>query len=147
MNTFYNKMHLGDLVLIPSEGGKEVSIGVVGDLIDEIHHLENETEYPKCEYIHKRRVNWIKKVDLYQDVYLFRALRGQQTISDITDCAGLVLRNLYPVYISNNSLHLTLKKRRKQIIHYIRMFRCVRLLLLFLRRFLGYIMGKILRIR
>lgn len=110
MNTFYNKMHLGDLVLIPSEGGKEVSIGVVGDLIDEIHHLENETEYPKCEYIHKRRVNWIKKVDLYQDVYLFRALRGQQTISDITDCAGLVLRNLYPVYISYNSLHLTLKK-------------------------------------
>lgn len=49
-------------------------------------------------------------MDLYQDVYLFRALRGQQTISDITDCAGLVLRNLYPVYISNNSLHLTLKK-------------------------------------
>ena len=41
---------------------------------------------------------------------MFRALRGQQTISDITDCAELVLRNLYPVYISNNSLHLTLKK-------------------------------------
>lgn len=110
MNTFYNKMYCGDLVLIPSEGGKEVSIGVVGDLIDEIHHLENETGYPQCEYIHKRRVNWIKKVDLYQDVYLFRALRGQQTISDITDCADLVLRNLYPVYISNNALHLTLKK-------------------------------------
>lgn len=110
MNTFYNKMHLGDLVLIPSEGGKEISIGVIGDLIDEIHHVEHETEYLQCEYIHKRRVDWIKKVDLYQDVYLFRALRGQQTISDITDCAELVLRNLYPVYISNNSLHLTLKK-------------------------------------
>ena len=110
MNTFYNKMHSGDLVLIPSEGGKEVSIGVIGEVIDEIHHIEYETEYLQCEYIHKRRVNWIKKVDLYQDVYLFRALRGQQTISDITDCAELVLRNLYPVYISKNSLHLTLKK-------------------------------------
>ena len=110
MNTFYNKMHFGDLVLIPSEGGKEVSIGVIGEVIDEIHHMEYETEYLQCEYIHKRRVDWIKKVDLYQDVYLFRALRGQQTISDITDCAELVLRNLYPVYISKNSLHLTLKK-------------------------------------
>ena len=76
MNTFYNKMHLGDLVLIPSEGGKEISIGVIGNLIDEIHHVEHETEYLQCEYIHKRRVDWIKKVDLYQDVYLFRALRG-----------------------------------------------------------------------
>ena len=46
----------------------------------------------------------------YQDVYLFRALRGQQTISNITDCADLVLRNLYPAYIANNSLHFTLKK-------------------------------------
>lgn len=98
------------MVLIPSEVGKEVSIGIIGDLIDEIHHMEHEVEYPQCEYVHKRRVEWIKKVDLYQDVYLFRALRGQQTISNITDCAELVLRNLYPVYISNNFLHLTLKK-------------------------------------
>ena len=110
LNTFYHKMQVGDLVLIPSDGGKEVTIGIIGSLIDEVLHVAQENEYLQCDYLHKRRVDWIKKVDLYQDVYLFRALRGQQTISNITDCADLVLRNLYPAYIANNSLHFTLKK-------------------------------------
>lgn len=110
LNAFYNKMSVGDLVLIPSEGGKEVTIGIIGDLTSEVTHIKQDMEYLQCDYTHKRCVNWIKTIDLYQDVYLFRALRGQQTISNITDCASLVLRNLYPVYIANNSLHFTLKK-------------------------------------
>ena len=37
-------------------------------------------------------------------------LRAQQTISDVTDEATLVFRNLFPVYISGDSIHLTFQK-------------------------------------
>lgn len=110
LNAFYCKMQVGDLVLIPSLGGSEVSIGIVGDLITNVNHAKKEEEYHICEYLHKRSISWIKRVNLYEDVYLFRALRGQQTISEITNYADLVFRNLYPAYVSNDSLHLMLKK-------------------------------------
>lgn len=112
MNSFYNKMNIGDIILIPSQGGKQICIGVLQDLTNnDIKHLSLEEEYARCTYTHKRKVNWIKKVDSWQDVYLFKELRAQQTISDITDCAHLVYRNLYSAYVSKQSIHLTLQKK------------------------------------
>lgn len=113
LNSFYNKMNVGDLVLIPSQGGKQVCIGTLGDLTDEINHLSMEDEYSCCSYSHKRKVNWIKKIESWQDVYLFKELRAQQTISDITSSSGLVYRNLYSAYAANHSVHLTLQKKTK----------------------------------
>ena len=110
MDTFYNKMKKGDFIIIPSAGGRKISIGKIGDFSEEIYH-QNETEdYPKCEYHHKRLVEWIKTVDSWQDIYLFKAIRAQQTISDITEVSALVFRNLFPVYVSGNTIHLMLQK-------------------------------------
>ncbi len=111
MDTFYNRMSIGDLIVIPSAGGKRIQIGILGDFQDEVVHKISEDEYPMCSYIHKRHVDWIKEVESYQDVYLFETLRAQQTISDITCDAELVLRNLYSVYISGQEIHLTLLKK------------------------------------
>ncbi len=97
MEIFYNKMKSGDLVVIPDIGGKRIAIGVLGDVISTVSPRYFRDEYKYCEYKHKRSVNWIKQVDLWSDVYLFRVLRAQQTISNITEYAEMVYRNIYPV--------------------------------------------------
>lgn len=111
MDVFYNEMQTGDLVIIPAEGSKAISIGKIGNLVDNVvRENQGQDEYPQCTFMHKRNVEWLKAVDSWQDIYLFKALRAQQTISDITDEASLVLRNLYPIYISGDQIHFTLQK-------------------------------------
>ncbi len=113
MEVFYNEMKTGDYIVIPSEGSKEITVGKIGNLIDNISRISDE-EYPICSFHHKRSVEWLETVDSWQDVYLFKALRAQQTISDITTEAKLVLRNLYPIYISGEEIHLTFQKPSNQ---------------------------------
>ena len=110
MDVFYNRIQAGDMVIIPNEGSKAICIGVIGDLISEVRRQPGEEEYPQCSFRHRRSVAWSKEVYDWQDIYLFRTLRGQQTISDVTAYANLVFRNLYPVYIFGQGLHLTLQK-------------------------------------
>lgn len=110
MNTFYNKMRENDLVVIPSSGGKEIAIGKIGTFVEKIHHKYQADEYTKCDYTHKRSVEWLRVVESWQDIYLFKALRAQQTISDITEEAMLVFRNLFPVYISGDAVHISFHK-------------------------------------
>lgn len=104
-------MRVGDLVVIPAEGSRVVSIGKIGNLVSDVIRDDKDTDvYPQCTFVHKRSVEWLKDVDSWQDIYLFKALRAQQTISDITDEAKLVLRNLYPIYISGDQIHFTMQK-------------------------------------
>lgn len=110
MDVFYNQMQVGDLVIIPSEGTKQITIGRIGNLIEKVERKADNVEYARCSYAHKRIVEWMKRVDAWQDVYLFKALRAQQTISDITEDAKLVFRNLFPVYVFEDSIHLTIQK-------------------------------------
>ena len=111
MDTFYNKMKVNDLVVIPSSRGRQIAIGKIGVFVDDITHAMQPDEYQKCDYSHKRSVEWLKTVDSWQDIYLFKALRAQQTISDITDEAKLVFRNLFPVYMSSDAVHISFHKK------------------------------------
>lgn len=110
LDVFYNQMKTGDLIIIPSMGGKQISIGEIGEIVEAIDYKNKEEDYLICTFLHKRKVTWIKNVFAWQDVYLFKALRAQQTITDITDEADLVLRNLIPVYISKGVIHLSFQK-------------------------------------
>lgn len=111
METFYDKMQPGDIVIIPSKGTRQIAIGKMGDLLETVEHEINLEEYVQCDFVHRRGVTWIKIVEAWQDIYLFKALQGQQTISDITESGRLVLRNLFPVYVSGESIHLMLQKK------------------------------------
>lgn len=111
MDTFYNKMRPGDLIVIPSVGGKQISIGELGGLLKTVSHKKLSEPYNTCNFVHKRSVRWIKEVHSWQDIYLFKALRAQQAISDITEDAKLIRRNLFPVYISDDSIHCTFQKQ------------------------------------
>lgn len=110
MDTFYNKMQINDLVVIPSSGGKQIAIGKIGPFVNDINHAFQPDEYQKCDYSHKRSVEWLKTVESWQDIYLFKSLRAQQTISDITEEAKLVFRNLFPVYMSGEAVHISFHK-------------------------------------
>jgi len=113
METFYRKMQRNDLVVIPDMGGQRIAVGVLGDVVTTIERKpqDNESKYEICEHIHKRSVKWLKEIESWSDVYLFKTLRAQQTISDITAYADMVYRNLHPCYIADDGLHLTLLKR------------------------------------
>lgn len=113
MDVFYNQMTNGDLVIIPNIGSKIISIGRIGPFTGEVERPA-DAEYPQCSYKHRRSVEWIKRVEAWQDVYLFKVLRAQQTISDVTEDAKLVFRNLFPVYISGETIHLTLQKKTNE---------------------------------
>lgn len=110
MDTFYNRMKENDLVVIPSSGGKQIAIGKIGSIVEKVCYKQQSDDYAKCDYSHKRSVEWLKVVDSWQDIYLFRALRAQQTISDITEEARLIFRNLFPVYISGDAVHISFHK-------------------------------------
>ena len=113
METFYLKMQPNDLVVIPDMGGQRIAVGVLGDVVTTIKRKpqDNESKYEICEHIHKRSVKWLKEIESWSDVYLFKTLRAQQTISDITAYAEMVYRNLHPCYIADGGLHLTFQKR------------------------------------
>ena len=113
---FYSGMKDEDWVVIPSEGTKTISIGILKGFEGEFDHKivydeDNEqSEYAECKYSHKRHVIWYKEVNIEHDLYLLRSLRGQQTISDITDTSEFIFRNLFPCYIKDQSAHFTLQK-------------------------------------
>lgn len=113
MNVFYKQMKTGDLIIIPSRNSRDISIGILGDCVDAIHHRIEEEEYPLCDYEHKRNVKWLKEISSWRYIYLFKELRAQQTISDITSCADLIYRNIFPCYISHDMVHITLSKATK----------------------------------
>ena len=110
LDIFYRKMKKNDFVIIPADGGKEISIGRIGDLLLEVVHKEEPEEYPQCDYVHKRKVTWITSINVGQDIYLLKALRAQQTIADLTECDRLIFRNLFPAYVANDGVHITLQK-------------------------------------
>ena len=111
MDVFYNKMNIGDLVLIPDEGTKTIAVGIIGNFIEAVQRQSDDSEREQCAYMHRRSVEWKKEIDSCQDIYLFKALRAQQTISDVTTEAALICRNLFPAYISGDSIHFTFQKQ------------------------------------
>lgn len=110
IETFTEKIKPGDYIIIPSKGGGSVSLGIANDKVDKIQHVQREEEYEVCNYKMKISVTWIKEIHTYQDVYLFKILRAVQTISDVTKHKDLILRNSYDLFISEDSIHLMLKK-------------------------------------
>lgn len=110
LTTFYFKMKPGDFILIPSKSSKYLFIGKLKDIITDVKHKETDKEYCKCQYLHKRSVEWIKEISPSVDVYLTRTLRSHQAITNISEYSDLYFRNIFPCYIDENTLHFTLQK-------------------------------------
>lgn len=108
---FHCVMNNGDLVLIPSEGTKFIRVGILGETVEEVSHINNSNEeYVVCSYTHKRKVQWISEIDVSRDIYLSKIIKVQQTISNITEYADYIYRNIYSCYIVDDFIHLSLQK-------------------------------------
>ena len=112
LDSFYNKMRKGDWIVIPSEGTKKITIGVLEDVVKPEEEFSRKvTENIKiCPYSHIRRAKWRAEISSSYDIYLNKSLRAQQTISNISDIAPLVFRHLYPAYITDEDVHVTFQK-------------------------------------
>lgn len=108
---FHCVMNNGDLVLIPSEGTKFIRVGILGETVEEVSHINNSNEeYAVCSYTHKRKVKWFSEIDVSRDIYLSKIMKVQQTISNITKYADYIYRNIYSCYIVDDFIHLSLQK-------------------------------------
>ena len=111
LDVFYNQMKIGDFILIPSHGTDKIHIGKLGDLVANVEHKDVSIPYRTCDAKHMRSVTWIKEFNLGQDIYLFKALRAQQTISNISKTSNLVLRNMFSCYVTDEEIHFTVHKQ------------------------------------
>lgn len=57
MDIFYRKMQCGDLIIIPSRAGKQISVGILGNFIEKIERQAVDEDYDECKFTHKRKVN------------------------------------------------------------------------------------------
>lgn len=110
LETFYEVMQNGDLIIIPTNKSRLLLVGVLGSITTSVEHQPLDDIYEKCEFIHKRNVEWIKEIDPINDVYLSKVLKSHQTITNVTTYGDFVYRNIFPMYLDNNSIHITLRK-------------------------------------
>ena len=110
MMAFYSKMNKGDIIIIPSQSSQCLSIGILGDLVSNVQHLDAENDYAQCQYEHKRSVEWIRDTTQSTDVYLSKVLKSHQTISNVNEYSSYIYRNMFPIYLEGNNLHLTIHK-------------------------------------
>ena len=111
--TFICKMQKGDCIVIPSTGSSHVYIGILGDLFEVNAEPQEmfEEDYSRCMYRLRRHVKWHKEAAVREDIYLTKVLRSHQTISDISEHADLIYRNMYEFYFIDGTLSLTLRKK------------------------------------
>lgn len=110
MEALYNDMKAGDFVVIPSGGSSVISTGRIG----EVETINNNTGpnaiFEEGALAHRRGVNWVNIDAVNRDIYLLKELRTQSNVSDLSESGELIYRNMFPVYISDDGIHITLQK-------------------------------------
>lgn len=123
---FVNEMKIGDIVIIPDAGSHSISIGIVESDVylqetfnpSSLDELEEENlGYKQCPYIKRRNIKWITSASKYQiDPYLFKLFCAIHTISDANPYAKYIDRIMYPIYMKNNEIHITLNVEQEDSI-------------------------------
>lgn len=104
----------GDIVIIPSESSRTISIGeVVEDHvyldIDAPNTTVPKGESKKCPFIKRRKVRWYQEVKRNQlDPLLYKLLFSHHIISDGSAYDNIVDNMLHDLYIKNHVTYLVL---------------------------------------
>lgn len=125
---FINEMKIGDIVIIPDAGSHSISIGVIeSDVYLHKQDTDNpssldETEdenlgYEQCPYVKRRKIKWVTSASKHQiDPYLFKLFCVIHTISDANAYAKYIDRIMYPIYMKNGEIHITLNVEQEDSI-------------------------------
>jgi len=113
LNRFIIEFSIGDIVIIPSRNTDRISIGVIiGDVQENPNHASDylkanpETTIALCPYAKRRSVKWLKGINKEKiDVYLIKAFSSHHAISDVSDYADYINRELYPIYTRDHNIH------------------------------------------
>lgn len=121
LNRFICEFSIGDIVIIPSRNTNRISIGVIDSEVEENPNYASEyiKENPEtmialCPYTKRRSVRWLRSITKESiDVYLVKAFSSHHAISDLSDYADYINRELYPIYTRNNNIHSIIRTGHK----------------------------------
>lgn len=128
LQNFYNKMNIGDIVIVPYRSSRKFLIGIISSEMyeltdDEYLELKNKVELnsigQKISICKKRRkVKWINEVDRdWINPKLLYTINMHQSIIDITDYGKYIDGLLSPVYIKDNVIYGKISVRTKDNIN------------------------------
>ena len=116
---FVYEMSEGDIVIIPTENSTKITFGIIESSVyienftpEELESLSIEG---KCDYLKRRKINWIKTV--YRetlDPVLYNMCRAHQTISCCDEYASNIDRLLEPIYFKDGKMYFTARINQAQ---------------------------------
>lgn len=103
----------GDIVVVPSEGSRYISIGEVTN--SALLEVNNDTvDRTKCPFRKRKSVKWIKTVSKKSvDILLYKALQSHQALTDITQHANIIERSIGDFYKLNDETSLIINVQKE----------------------------------
>ena len=128
LQNFYNKMNIGDIVIVPYRSSRKFLIGIISSEMyeltdDEYLELKNKVELnsigQKISVCKKRRkITWINEVNReWINPKLLYTINMHQSVIDITDYGKYIDGLLSPVYIKDNVIYGKISVRTKDNIN------------------------------
>lgn len=128
LQNFYNKMNIGDIVIVPYRSSRKFLIGIISSEMyeltdDEYSELKNKVELnsigQKISVCKKRRkITWVNEVNReWINPKLLYTINMHQSIIDITDYGKYIDGLLSPVYIKDNVIYGKISVRTKDNIN------------------------------
>lgn len=128
LQNFYNKMNIGDIVIVPYRSSRKFLIGIISSEMyeltdDEYLELKNKVELnsigQKISVCKKRRkITWVNEVNReWINPKLLYTINMHQSIIDITDYGKYIDGLLSPVYIKDNVIYGKISVRTKDNIN------------------------------
>lgn len=128
LQNFYNKMNIGDIVIVPYRSSRKFLIGIISsemyELTDEEYlELKNKVELnsigQKISVCKKRRkITWVNEVNReWINPKLLYTVNMHQSVIDITDYGKYIDGLLSPVYIKDNVIYGKISVRTKDNIN------------------------------
>ena len=128
LQNFYNKMNIGDIVIVPYRSSRKFLIGIISSEMyeltdDEYLELKNKVELnsigQKISVCKKRRkITWVNEVNReWINHKLLYTINMHQSIIDITDYGKYIDGLLSPVYIKDNVIYGKISVRTKDNIN------------------------------
>ena len=128
LQNFYNKMNIGDIVIVPYRSSRKFLIGIISSEMyeltdDEYLELKNKVELnsigQKISICKKRRkITWVNEVNReWINPKLLYTINMHQSIIDITDYGKYIDGLLSPVYIKDNVIYGKISVRTKDNIN------------------------------
>lgn len=122
ISKFLYDIKKGDIIVIPSENSRYISIGCVTETPV---HLATESEMLKtnCDYTFRKRVKWLKTLDRDTlDPYLYKVLFAHQAINNLYQYSEYIERSLNDFFVKDGEAHLILEIEKEDDIHAMELF-------------------------